>query len=377
VSAAPVRVPFGDLAREGAPVRDALAGAVGRVVARGWFVLGPEVDAFERAFAAYCGARHAVGVANGTEAIQLALTALGVGEGDEVITAANAGVPGAVAIRSAGATPVFADVDPGTDALDPDLVERAVTARTRAILLVHLFGRLGPVEALADLARRRGLALVEDCAQAHGAARGGRRAGAFGRCGCFSFYPTKNLGALGDGGAVTTDDEALAARLRQLRQYGWRAKYQVAAGGGINSRLDDLQAAALSVKLPLLDAANARRRAIAAAYRAALADLPLELPAPAPDGEHAFHLHVVRHARRDELRGRLAARGLATDVHYPVPAHRQEVALGRAPDGGLPATERLAREVLSLPLFPAMTDGEVAAVAGAVREALAQMGKTT
>jgi dTDP-3-amino-3,4,6-trideoxy-alpha-D-glucose transaminase len=364
-----VNVPFGDLSRESRALASALEPAFRRVLERGWFVLGPEVKSFEEAFASYCSVAHAVGVANGTEAIQLALAACGVGAGDEVITAANAGVPGPIAIRASGARPVFADVDEDTHALDAASVEAAVGPRTRAILLVHLFGRLAPVEPIAAVAERHGLALLEDCAQAHGAARGGVRAGAFGRCGCFSFYPTKNLGALGDGGAIVTTDDGLAARLRELRQYGWRARYVCAADGGINSRLDDLQAAMLLAKLPHLEAWNARRSAIATAYGQLLRDAGLVLPAPAPEGEHVHHLYVVRHPRRDALRERLRALGVATEVHYPVPAHLQSVPLGRAPACGLPVTERLAREVLSLPLHPWMSDAEVEAVASAVRRA--------
>ncbi len=363
-------VPFGDLSRESRALKADLEASFQRVAERGWFVLGPEVKAFEDAFAAWCGAAHAVGVANGTEAIQLALVALGVGEGAEVITVANAGAPGPIAIRAAGATPIFVDVHEDTHVLDPLRIEAAIGSRTRAILLVHLYGRLAPVAAVAEVARRHGLVLVEDCAQAHGAARGGVHAGAFGNCGCFSFYPTKNLGALGDGGAVVTQDAVLAAQLRKLRQYGWHARYECTAEGGINSRLDDLQAAMLLAKLPHLEEWNVRRSAIAATYDRALRGTGLVLPALAPDGEHVHHLYVVRHPRREALRERLRGRGIATDVHYPIPAHLQAIPLGRAPEGGLPVTERLAREVLSLPLHPWMSDAEVDAVASAVREIL-------
>ena len=376
MSAAPtLRVPFCDLAREARALGDAIPAAFARVVARGWYVLGPEVAAFEAAFATWCGVRHAVGVASGTEAIQLALVALGVGPGDEVITAANAGVPGPIAIRAAGATPVFADVDEFTCCLDPERVEAAIGPRTRAVLAVHLYGRLAPIEALSEVARRHGVALVEDCAQAHGAARVGVRAGAYGRCGCFSFYPTKNLGAAGDGGAVVTSDDVLAERLRGLRQYGWRAKYATELSGGLNSRLDDVQAAVLATKLPLLAQWNARRQALAASYRCALAGADLALPAPTEDGAHVHHLYVVRHPRRDALREGLRALGIATDVHYPIPAHRQGVPLGRAPAAGLPVTERLAREVLSLPLYPFLSDGELTEVAAAVHQVLAAGGR--
>jgi dTDP-4-amino-4,6-dideoxygalactose transaminase len=368
-------VPFGDLKRQHEALRPELEAAAARVLASGWYILGPEVRAFEAAFAAACGVAHCVSVGNGTEALYLALAALGVGPGDEVITVANAAVYEPLTILHTGARPVFVDVDERSYNLDPARLEAAITPRTRAIMPVHLYGRMAEMDAIMAVAGRYDLPVVEDCAQAHGAALGGRRAGAIGRCGCFSFYPTKNLGALGDGGAVVTDDGALADRLRRLRQYGWERKYYSTEPGGINSRLDELQAALLAVKLPHLPAWNTRRRQIAARYDALLAGCGLTLPDPGPVGAHVYHLYVVRHPERDRLQAALRERGIATDIHYPLPAHLQPIYAGKfAAAGSLPITERLAREVLSLPMFPELSDTEVKAIAAAVRDALGAVG---
>lgn len=365
-----VSIPFGDLKRQHDALRPELEAAIGRVLAGGWYILGPEVRAFEERFAAYCGAKHCVGVANGTEAIQLALAALGVGPGDEVITVANASVYETITILALGARPVFVDVDERTHTVDAELIEAAITPRTRAIVPVHLYGRMADMAAIMAVAEHRGVPVVEDCAQAHGARQAGRPAGSIGAAGCFSFYPTKNLGALGDGGAVVTSDDRLAEKLRRLRQYGWERKYYTADLGGLNSRLDELQAAVLSVKLERLPAWNERRRALAARYDRLLAAADLGLPEAPPDGEHVYHLYVVRSPRRDELQAALRERGVGTDVHYPLPAHRQPVYASLAPPGGLPVTEQLAGEILSLPMYPELTDAEVEAVAAAVLDAL-------
>lgn len=365
-----IKVPFGDLARQAAGLGAELSDALGRVAAGGWYVLGAEVRAFEEAYAAYCGAAHCVGVASGFEALYLALAALGVGPGDEVITVANACVYQAAAIMQAGATPVFVDIDPRTHNLDPALLGAAFTPRTKAIMPVHLYGRLAEMETIGALARAHGLPVIEDAAQAHGAwhasAGPGRRAGAWGEVACFSFYPSKNLGALGDAGALTTDDAELAARLRRLRMYGWGEKYVTTEPGGRNSRLDEIQAAALGVKLGHLEAWNEARRERAAWYRELLAGLPVELPDDAPG--QVYHLFVISCAGRDELRRHLVAAGVGCDVHYPLPAHLQPAYrhLGyRA--GDLPHTEAAAARVLSLPIFPELTRGEAEHVAGAVR----------
>ncbi len=364
-----LRVPFGDLKRQHDTIRAELDAAVTRVVDSGWYILGPEVCAFEEAFAAFCAARYCIGVANGTEALQLALTALGVGPGDEVITVANASVYQAITIMAVGARPVFVDVDERSHTMDPAALASAITPRTRAIMPVHLYGRMADMDAIMAVADRYGIPVIEDCAQAHGAIWRGKPAGSIGALGCFSFYPTKNLGALGDGGAITTNDETLAEKVRRLRQYGWERKYYTRDAGGLNSRLDELQAAILMVKLRHLPAWNARRRAIAAQYRALLADTSLILPEAPPDGDHVFHLYVIRTAERDAVQTRLREQGIGTDIHYPLPTHLQPVYAQFAPPGGLPTTERLAQEILSLPMFPELTDDEVRAVATAVGRA--------
>lgn len=358
-------IPFGDLKRQTAALRGELEAAVMRVLDSGWYVLGKEVAAFEAEFAAFCGARHAVGVANGTEAIQLALLALGVGPGDEVITVPNAGVPGVAAIVLTGACPVLVDVDEDSCNMDPAGLEAAITPRTRAVLPVHLYGRTAALAPLLEIAGRHGVAVVEDCAQSHGARYAGRVTGTLGRVGCFSFYPTKNLGACGDGGAVITDDDDLAQRLRRLRVYGWSRKYYSETPGGTNSRLDELQAALLRVKLRHLEEWNGARRQRAAWYGELLPGRPA---GPLPGEDHVYHLYVVRSPRRDALQAYLRARGIGTDVHYPLPAHLQPVyrPLGYA-EGAFPVSERLAREVLSLPMYPELTCAEVEAVAAAVR----------
>lgn len=331
------------------------------------YILGPQVQAFERAFAAYVGVAHAVGVANGTDALELALRALGIGPGQRVVTVANAGFYGSTAIRMVGATPVYVDVDEATLTLSPAALRQVLaTQAVGAVIVTHLYGQLADMAAIAALCQQAGVALIEDCAQAHGARRDGRCAGAWGEIGCFSFYPTKNLGALGDGGALVTDDAALAERLRSLRQYGWRAKYEVVLPDGCNSRLDELQAAVLGAKLPRLDAANAERRAIAVRYQRAFADLPLRLPASTGE-DHVMHLYVVRTARRAALRAHLAAAGVATDIHYPIADHLQPLLVAEAEPPALPASEAACAEVLTLPCFPGLGDEQVQRVIDAVR----------
>lgn len=359
-----MRLLINDLRRHNDTLAAEVRAALERVLARGWFILGPEVEAFEREFAQACGAGHAVGVANGTDALELAVRALGIGPGDEVITVANAGGYSSTAIRAAGARPVYVDVEPRSLNMDPAALAGALTARTRAVIVTHLYGRMAEMPRLLEVAQRAGVPVIEDCAQAHGAAHHGRPAGSWGAAGCFSFYPTKNLGAVGDGGAVVTSDGALAERLRRLRQYGWTEKYRSGLGGGRNSRLDEMQAAVLRAKLPHLPAFNARRRAVARAYQEALRGAPLELPEELGE-QYVAHLYVVRTARRDALRAALAARGISAEVHYPVPDHWQEP--WREP-AALPVTERAAREVLTLPCFPEMTGEEVALVGRAVME---------
>ena len=364
----PDTVPFLDLARETDELRSVLDAAVDRVLRGGRFVLGEEVSAFEREFAAYCGAAEAVGVASGTDAITLALAGLGVGSGAEVVTAANTCVPTVVGIERAGATPVLADVDPATATLDPASVEEVLTERTRAVVAVHLYGRCAEMEPLLALARRHGLLLVEDAAQAHGAEYNGVRVGALADAAAFSFYPTKNLGAVGDAGAVVTSDPQVAERARALRSYG-ESEDRVSQERGLNSRLDSIQAAVLRAKLPFLDAWTERRRALADSYAALLADAAVELPRARPMGRHVFHLFAVRVRRRDAVRAALAARGVQTGVHYPRPVHRHPAYARLAAGRSFPVSERLSEEVLSLPLYPQLTDGEAERVARAVRDA--------
>jgi dTDP-4-amino-4,6-dideoxygalactose transaminase len=354
--------------------RDAIDAAIARVLAGGRYILGPEVTAFEQEFAAYLGVRHAIGVASGTDALVLALRALGLAPADYVATVSHSAVATVAAIELAGARPLLVDIDAATCTMDVAALARALAAppgRVAAVLPVHLYGQPADLDAIVPLARRHGARVVEDCAQSHGALVGARRTGSVGDVGAFSFYPTKNLGALGDGGMVVTDDEGLAERVRSLREYGWRERY-VSDSPGMNSRLDELQAAILRVKLGALDADNGRRAAIAAAYDAGLAGLGLRLPARRPGANHVFHQYVVRSGERDRLRADLAQRGVATNIHYPVPIHRQPAYRDRLAQGpgGLGESERAAREVLSLPLHPQLRDEAVALVIAGLRHAV-------
>ncbi len=364
------QIPVCDLKAQTAALMDELEVAARRVMAGGWFVLGGEVTAFEGEFAGLVGSGHAIGVASGTDALQLALRALDIGHGDRVLTAPNSAVPTAVAVCQAGAVPVFADVDPLTGLLTPQTIAAALESGIRAVIPVHLYGRCADTASILELCAPRGIQVIEDAAQAHGASRGGRMAGTTGRIGCFSFYPSKNLGALGDGGACVTDDPDIAGRLRRLRCYGERDRYE-SVEIGINSRLDELQAAFLRVKLVRLEAWNRRRREIASVYRKRLQHLPLILPARDPDGIEAVHLFVVQAARRDRLRGELQKRGIGTQVHYPIPIHLQEAFrhMSNGP-GSFPAAEARARRILSLPLYPEMTDSQIERVIEALGQAL-------
>ena len=351
-----MNVPFLDLSRGVRALRGELDAAIGGVLDRGRFVLGEQVAEFEYAFAVYCGARDAVGVASGTDAIAIALRSVGVEPGDEVIVPANTCVPTVAGVEAAGAVPVLADVDPATWTLTPAAAAAVVTERTRAVVPVHLYGLCADINGLRGL----GLKIVEDAAQAHGASLGGRRAGTLGDAAAFSFYPTKNLGGLGDGGAVVTNDPEVASAARSLRVYGERGRYE-SERAGWNSRLDELQAAVLRVKLAFLEAGNERRLELARRYAAV--DLPRQ---HVPGGRrHAYHLYVVRSDERDSLRRRLADAGIETRVHYPRAIH-QHPAYAALAHGGLGESERLAAEVLSLPLYPELTDDEAEAVVAAL-----------
>jgi dTDP-4-amino-4,6-dideoxygalactose transaminase len=341
--------------------------AMARVLRGGRYILGDEVASFEKEFAATIGVAHAIGVGSGTDALHLALRAAGIGAGDEVITVSHTAVATVAAVEMAGATPVLVDIDPIHYTIDPARIEEAITERTRAIIPVHLYGGAADLDAVLDIAQRRGLKVIEDCAQSHGATIRGRRTGAIGDAGTLSFYPTKNVGAIGDGGMIVTNDDRIAAQVRLLRQYGWEERY-VSRVAGWNSRLDELQAAILRVKLRHLDDDNRHRRSIAATYTDGLRGTALVLPTTRPDSGHAFHLYVVRSTRRDRLARFLHERGVGTLVHYPVPVHLQPAYSGRLGNRPLPESERAAREVLSLPMYPELRDDEVQQVIEAIHD---------
>ena len=363
-----MKVPFLDLTRAAAAEAEAVREAVARVHASGRYILGPEVESFERDFAAFAGSAHGVGCASGTDAITLALRALGVGAGDDVLTVSMTCAPTATGILNAGARPVFVDVEPRALTMDPARLDAAVTPATRAVVPVHLYGRPAAMEEIAAFARAHGLALVEDCAQAHGARLGGRSVGTFGDAATWSFYPTKNLGAIGDGGMVTTSRAEVADRVRRLRMYGYTTRND-AREPGFNSRLDELQAAILSVRLGRLPGGNRRRAAVAALYDGLLSGAVRIPPPPRPGAEPCHHLYVVRVAAREAVRERLASVGIGTDVHYPAAVHEQP-AFAACSRGRLPETERAVREVLSLPLYPELADGEAREVARALSAAV-------
>jgi dTDP-4-amino-4,6-dideoxygalactose transaminase len=358
-------LPVNDLSRQAGTISGILADCAKTVLDSGHYVLGPWVGRFEREFADYCGVAHCVGVGNGTDALELALRALDAGPGRHVAVAANAAMYGTTAVLATGAEPAFVDVDPVSGLMTAEDLREATQLMPRppvAVIVTHLYGRMADMPPLVAYARSQGIAVIEDCAQAHGAVSPeGRKAGAWGDLATFSFYPTKNLGAIGDGGAVVAGDAGLADRVRQLRQYGWTRKYTNAIPGGRNSRLDELQAAFLSTLLPLLDERNERRRAIANRYSRGIAHPAIEVP-PAAGSEYVAHLYVVRCGNRDSLAAHLSRHGIATDVHYPIPDHRQPMHHDRYASISLPATEALCDRVLTLPCFPEMTDAEVGQV---------------
>ncbi|MDD2881509.1 MAG: DegT/DnrJ/EryC1/StrS family aminotransferase [Rhodoferax sp.] len=351
-----------DLSRRLLNSRPFLDDAIRRVMDRSWFVLGPEVVAFEKAFAAYIGAPHCVGLANGTDAIELALKAFGVGQADLVATVANAGMYTTTALLAIGAEPLFLDVNVESRNVTLSEVQRALDTGVKAIVVTHLYGLAVPeITEIATLCRARNVKLLEDCAQSHGARLDGHRVGTFGDAASFSFYPTKNLGALGDGGAVVTNDVEVAECVKRLRQYGWSDKYQVEIAGARNSRLDEIQAAVLSEFLPDLDAANVRRRSIATRYSASISHSSIKV-SPTYGEEFVAHLYTLRAANRDSLRQHLKTCDIATDVHYPIPDYLQPAFGSRYAHVQLPNTEQLCHEILTLPCFPEMTDVEVAHV---------------
>ncbi len=346
--------------------------AIARVLMSGQYILGHEVEVFEAAFAAWLGVGHAVGAGSGTDAIELAVRACGIGPGELVFTVSHTAVATVAAIERAGAVPVLVDIEPGGFTMDPASLAAALRApppgRPAAILPVHLYGEPADLAPIRELARRHHLYLIEDCAQSHGAAYRGRPTGSFGDIACFSFYPTKNLGALGDAGMTTTDDPELAVALRELREYGWRERY-VSARTGINTRLDPLQAAILAARLPRVGDDNARRQRIAACYDQGLAGLPLGLPRRHAECAHVFHQYVIRSAERDRLREHLRAAQIGTGIHYPVPVHLQPAYQGRLGEfpAGLPETTRAVREILSLPIYPQLAEESADRVIAEIR----------
>ncbi len=359
-------IPLVDLKTQSRALKAEVLERMGAVIDEARYILGQEVQQFEDAFAAYCQTAHCVGMANGTEALHMALRALEIGPGDEVITAGNSFAATALAVEYAGADCVLVDVSPQDFNLDVTLIERAITPRTKAIIPVHLYGQPADMTAICQLARQHGLKIIEDAAQAHGAEHGGRRCGSFGDIGCFSFYPGKNLGAFGDGGAAVTDDPALAEKLRALRNYGQKQKNRHDLLG-FNCRLDTLQACVLLAKLRHLEDWTQRRRKVARWYREELADCDVVLPAEREDARHVYHLFVIRTARRDALIANLAEQQIACGIHYPHPLNRaQPFRQARTVPPDLPECSRLAGEIVSLPMYPEMTRPQVARVAAAV-----------
>ncbi|MCY7389788.1 MAG: DegT/DnrJ/EryC1/StrS family aminotransferase [Burkholderiales bacterium] len=351
-------IALNDLARIDRAGLDALRGAYERVIASGWYVLGEEAATFERDFADYCGAAHCVGVANGTDALEIALRTAGILPGDKVVTTANAGMYATIAITACAAEPVFVDVDAVTMCMSVTSLKTALAQRPRAVIVTHLYGRLAAIEELVGVARAAGSVVIEDCPQAHGARLNGKHAGSFGDIGCFSFYPTKNLGALGDGGAIVANEKSFADRARQLRQYGWGRKYHCELPGGRNSRLDEMQAALLNVKLGWLDRQNDARRSVARRYFEGIhnAHIATERRDAASD---VVHLYIVRTPHRAQLARHLLDAGVQTDIHYPLPDHRQPMFANRFASTHLPVTEKLADEILTLPCHPALREEEI------------------
>lgn len=352
--------------------KEAIDAAVRRVLESGWYILGKEVSCFEGRFAKWCGCLHAVGVANGTDAVELALRAVGVCSGDNVVTVSNTANATVSAIERIGAVPVFADVREDTYTMDPDSLSKVLLNRhAKAVVPVHLYGHPADMPAICSIARDAGIVVVEDCAQAHGASINGRKVGTFGDAAAFSFYPTKNLGAIGDGGAVVTSDDAIADRLAMLRQYGWRRRYE-SESKGVNSRLDELQAAVLSAKLESLGEMNERRRQIAAKYNRDFADLPIAAPITMPGCEHVFHQYTLRCERRDLLVSHLSASGIGCGILYPVPIHRQPAYSTEFQGVSLPITEKLAGRIVSIPVYPELTDDETSRIVSAVKDFFAK-----
>ena len=369
-----MEVPYFDLTAQYELLRAEITAAIDDVCGKAAFILGEQVEQFEHGFAEYCGVKHCVALNSGTSALHLALLAAGIGAGDEVITTSDTFIATAEAIHYTGATPVFVDIHPSTANIDPAQIEKAITPRTRAIIPVHLYGRPVDLDAIAEIAHRRRLTLIEDACQAHGARYHGKRVGGFGQSAAFSFYPGKNLGAYGEGGALTTNDDEIAKLARSLRSHGETSRYQHAYIG-YNYRMDGFQGAVLNVKLEHLDEWTAKRQEYAALYRQLLADAPVDLPEDAPDVDCVYHLFVVYVNQRDKVRSELADRGVQTAVHYPKPVHLQGAFqhLGYHP-GSLPHAERACERVLSMPIFPEMSREQVEYAARALVEVTKEFG---
>ena len=363
-------IPFVDLRAQYQSIKTEISAAIQNVLESGQFVLGQEVENFEKEFAAYCRTNHAVGVNSGTSALHLALLAAGVGPGDEVITVPFTFVATTAAVIYAGARPVFVDIDPETFNMDPNQIERAITKRTKAILPVHLYGQTADLDPIVDIAKRHNLVVIEDACQAHGAVYKGRRAGSLGDIGCFSFYPGKNLGAYGEGGAVTTNNARYAQTIRCLRDWGQEEKYHHVLQG-FNYRMDGIQGAVLKIKLNKLESWNASRARAAETYRQLLSDTAIDLPAAAAGRSHAWHLYVTRHTERECLRAALVAASIGCGIHYPVPVHLQPAyaSLGHQP-GDFPVSEQIARDCLSLPMYPELSEEDQRRVVGVLKREL-------
>ncbi len=361
-----MKIPFNDLKKRYESVRKEVQTAALRAMDSGWYILGQEVKTFEESFATWCGVDHAVGVANGTDALQLALMALGVASGDEVITVPNTAIPTVVAIKAVGAKPVYCDIDPDLYTMNPDTLAACITDKTKAIIPVHLFGHMAEMPRIMEIADAHSIPVIEDCAQSHGAAWQDQKCGTFGALGCFSFYPTKNLGALGDAGAIVTNDSELAEKLKRMRNYGQSARYKTQEFG-LNSRLDEMQAAILSAQLPMLTEWTNRRREIADIYKRNLADTDLILPIEQQGTKHVYHLFVVRVENRTQLKEKLAEQGIGSDVHYPYVLYRQSAFEDANQEGSCPVAEHYHEQILSLPCYPELTDDQIMFVAEALK----------
>ena len=341
--------------------------AISRVLDSGWYILGKEVKAFEEEFANYIGVAHGIGVGSGTEAIHLALASCGIGQGDEVITVSHTAVTTVAAIELAGAKPVLVDIDSDFYTIDPEKIESAITPHTKAIIPVHIYGHPADMDPIVEIAGKYNLKIIEDCAQAHGAKYKGKRVGSIGDIGCFSFYPTKNLGALGDGGMVVTNNEKLAEKAKLLREYGWAERY-VSHIAGWNTRLDEIQAAILRVKLKHLDEDNSKRICLAETYNAKLRNTDLILPKKRENSTHVYHLYVIRSKERDKLLSFLKGKGINASIHYPVPVHLQPAYRGLCNYNRLPETEQIAKEIISLPIYPELGESDVQTIIRAIMD---------